>query len=70
METNPPYLTESSLQNSFVQPFHEVDVSHPFQRINLRGMMLSSLPGFIAMALVLALSKIPGLTMLGEVLIL
>jgi fructose-specific phosphotransferase system IIC component len=38
-----------------------------FQRINLRGMMLSSLPGFIAMALVLALSKIPGLTMLGEV---
>jgi fructose-specific phosphotransferase system IIC component len=39
----------------------------PLQRINLRGMMLSSLPGFIAMALILALSKIPGLTMLGEV---
>jgi fructose-specific phosphotransferase system IIC component len=38
-----------------------------FQRINLRGIMLSSLPGFIAMALVLALSKIPGLTMLGDV---
>jgi fructose-specific phosphotransferase system IIC component len=38
-----------------------------FQRINLRGIMLSSLPGFIAMALVLALSKIPGLAMLGDV---
>jgi len=23
-----PCLTESSLSNSFVQPFHEVDVSH------------------------------------------
>ncbi|WP_251033086.1 hypothetical protein [Bacillus sp. ISL-7] len=39
----------------------------PFQRINFRGMMLSSLPSFIAMALVLAFNKIPGLTMLGEV---
>jgi fructose-specific phosphotransferase system IIC component len=45
----------------------EASSGQPFQRINLRGMMLSSLPGFIAMALVLALSKIPGLTMLGEV---
>nr|WP_263327042.1 PTS sugar transporter [Neobacillus sp. Marseille-Q6967] len=45
----------------------EASSVRPFQRINLRGMMLSSLPGFIAMALVLALSKIPGLSMLGEV---
>ena len=39
----------------------------PFKRINLRGMMLSSLPGFIAMALILALSKIPGLSGLSEI---
>ncbi|MCM3567611.1 PTS sugar transporter [Neobacillus mesonae] len=39
----------------------------PFKRINLRGMMLSSLPGFIAMALILALSKIPGLSGLNDV---
>ena len=39
----------------------------PFKRINLRGMMLSSLPGFIAMALVLAISKIPGLSGLSDV---
>lgn len=38
-----------------------------WKRINIRGMMLSSLPGFIAMALVLALSKIPALSMLGDV---
>ena len=31
-----------------------------FSRISLRGIMIASLPGFIAMALVLALSKIPG----------
>jgi fructose-specific phosphotransferase system IIC component len=51
-------IDSNQLEPSFVRSF---------QRINLRGMMLSSLPGFIAMALVLALSKIPGLTMLGEV---
>ena len=39
----------------------------PWKRINIRGMMLASLPGFIAMALVLALSKIPALSMLGDV---
>lgn len=39
----------------------------PFKRINIRGMMLASLPGFIAMALVLAMSKIPGLTGLSDV---
>lgn len=32
-----------------------------WKRINFRGIMMASLPGFIAMALVLALSKIPGL---------
>ncbi|MBS4209926.1 PTS sugar transporter [Bacillus sp. FJAT-50079] len=45
---------------------HDLAAS-PLKRINLRGMMLSSLPGFIAMALILALSKIPGLAMLGSV---
>ncbi|WP_312115118.1 PTS sugar transporter [Brevibacillus reuszeri] len=39
----------------------------PWKRINIRGIMMSSLPGFIALALVLALSKIPGLDMLGSV---
>lgn len=37
------------------------------KRLNIRGIMTSSLPAFIALALVLALSKIPGLTMLSEV---
>ncbi|MGG1661533.1 PTS sugar transporter [Brevibacillus sp. NRS-1366] len=39
----------------------------PWKRINIRGIMMSSLPGFIALALILALSKIPGLDMLGGV---
>ncbi|QRG65616.1 PTS sugar transporter [Brevibacillus choshinensis] len=39
----------------------------PWKRINIRGIMMSSLPGFIALALVLALSKIPGLDMLSGV---
>ena len=38
-----------------------------WKRINFRGIMMASLPGFIAMALVLALSKIPGLSGLEEV---
>lgn len=43
-------------------------MSHqPWRRIQVRGIMMSSLPGFIALALVLALSKIPGLSMLGDV---
>lgn len=33
-----------------------------WKRINFRGIMMASLPGFISMALVLALSKIPGLS--------
>ncbi|MCR4955717.1 MAG: PTS sugar transporter [Lachnospiraceae bacterium] len=32
-----------------------------WKRINFRGIMMASMPGFIAMALCLALSKIPGL---------
>lgn len=36
----------------------------PWKRINLRGMMMASLPGFIGMALILAVSKIPGLSSL------
>ncbi len=38
-----------------------------WKRINFRGIMMASLPGFIAMALVLAISKIPGLGALEDV---
>lgn len=38
-----------------------------WKRINFRGIMMASMPGFIAMAFVLALSKIPGLSSLGDV---
>lgn len=37
------------------------------QRMNIRGIMLPALPGFIAMAIVLALSHIPGLEKLSDV---
>ncbi|MGN8646840.1 PTS sugar transporter [Gracilibacillus sp. HCP3S3_G5_1] len=35
--------------------------------INIRGIMMSALPGFIAMAIILALSKIPGLGALSDI---
>ena len=38
-----------------------------WKRVNFRGIMMAALPGFIAMALALALSKIPGLEILGDV---
>lgn len=38
-----------------------------FKNISLRGIMVSALPGFIAMAMVLALSRIPIFSGLGEV---
>ncbi|MCD8347195.1 MAG: PTS sugar transporter [Lachnospiraceae bacterium] len=38
-----------------------------WKRINFRGIMMTSLPAFIAMALCLALSKIPGLSSLSDV---
>lgn len=38
-----------------------------WKRINFRGIMMASLPGFISMALVLALSKIPALGSLSSV---
>ena len=38
-----------------------------WKRINFRGIMMASMPGFIAMALSLALSKIPGLGSLEDV---
>lgn len=41
--------------------------SNPLKRINLKGIMTASLPAFIALALTLALSKIPGLEGLGDV---
>lgn len=37
----------------------EVDTGNVWKRINLRSIMMSSLPGFIAMALILAIGKIP-----------
>lgn len=45
----------------------ETKSGNPFKRINIRGIMMSSLPAFIALALILALSKIPGLSGLGEI---
>jgi hypothetical protein len=41
--------------------------SNIWKRINFRGIMMTSLPAFIAMALCLALSKIPGLSSLEDV---
>lgn len=38
-----------------------------WKRINIRGIMMASMPAFIAMALCLAISKIPGLGDLGGV---
>ena len=40
---------------------------NPFKRINIRGIMISSLPAFISMALILALSKIPWFSGLSDV---
>ncbi|RCW62519.1 PTS sugar transporter [Saliterribacillus persicus] len=37
------------------------------KKLNIRGIMMSALPGFIAMAIILALSKIPGLGILSDV---
>lgn len=42
----------------------EVQEGSVWKRINFRGIMMASMPGFIAMALCLALSKIPGLGLL------
>ncbi|WP_438348493.1 PTS sugar transporter [Paenibacillus sp. FA6] len=39
----------------------------PWRRINLKGIMQSSLPGFIALAIVLAISQIPALKGFSEV---
>ena len=38
-----------------------------WKRINFRGIMMASMPGFIAMAICLALSKIPGCSVLEDV---
>lgn len=38
-----------------------------FKRISLRGIMMAAMPGFIGMALSLALSKLPGLSGLEEI---
>jgi len=39
----------------------------PFKRINFRGIMVTSLPAFIAMAITIALSRIPGFDVFKEV---
>lgn len=44
-----------------------VQEGNVWKRINFRGIMMASMPGFIAMALCLALSKIPGLGVLEDV---
>lgn len=45
----------------------QVQEGSVWKRINFRGIMMASMPGFIAMALCLALSKVPGLGVLEEV---
>ncbi|WP_400163345.1 PTS sugar transporter [Brevibacillus sp. TJ4] len=45
----------------------QASAANPWKRIQIRGIMMASLPGFIALALILALSKIPGLEMLSGV---
>ena len=46
---------------------NKVQEGNVWKRINLRGIMMTSLPGFTAMALCLALGKIPGLSALEDV---
>ncbi|KAB8135702.1 PTS sugar transporter [Gracilibacillus oryzae] len=46
---------------------NKVTKGNGLKNINIRGIMMSALPGFIAMALILALSKIPGLDALSSV---
>lgn len=43
------------------------DKGNVFDRINIRGIMMAALPGFISMALILAISKIPGLEGLSAI---
>ncbi len=38
-----------------------------FGRINFRGIMMAAMPAFISMALMLAIGKIPGLTVFGDI---
>lgn len=45
----------------------QVSEGNVWKRINFRGIMMASMPGFIAMALCLALSKIPGLGALEDI---
>ncbi|QNK86829.1 PTS sugar transporter [Sporosarcina sp. resist] len=47
--------------------YNEQAGGNPLRRINIRGIMISSIPAFISMALILALSKIPILSGLGNV---
>jgi fructose-specific phosphotransferase system IIC component len=47
--------------------FQKVETSNLLRNINLKGIMITALPAFIAMALTLALSKIPQLSFLKDV---
>lgn len=40
--------------------------SNPFKKIKFRGIMMASLPAFIALALTVAMSRIPGLEIMGD----
>ena len=44
-----------------------VQQGNVWKRINFKGIMMTSMPGFIAMAIILAISKIPGLEALAPV---
>lgn len=45
----------------------ETQEGSPWTRVNFRGIMMAALPGFIAMALTLAIGKIPGLGVFTEI---
>lgn len=45
----------------------EASEGSPWARVNFRGIMMAALPGFIAMALTLAIGKIPGLEAFGDI---
>lgn len=52
---------------SAASAIHGASSTSVWKRINIRGIMMASLPGFIGMALILAASKIPGLSALTTV---
>ncbi|MFC6334018.1 PTS sugar transporter [Paenibacillus septentrionalis] len=63
---NIKYMPVIGLQSAGAQADDEKS-NNVWKRVNFKGIMQASLPGFIAMALVLALSKIPFLSSLSGV---